>query len=182
MVLKKRLIFLSVLAIACTSPAWAQTTARNVQQVTGLERGNIETAFTFEWFKVKEVSGNTIQLIGSGGYLITDNIEAGLALAYNRTPDRTGGSVGVFGHWNFMPRQPFTPFVGVRLVPTYFADDKDLYKNSWELTGGVKLYPYPHAGASVAVFYGRSNLQNTLPGFGDTSSTYGLRAGMLFKF
>ena len=80
-----------------------------------------------------------------------------------------------------MPRQPFTPYVGIRLVPTYFADDKDNYKNSWEIVGGAKFYPYEHAGATISAFYGRSNLKNTLPGFGDTSSTYGIRAGLLFK-
>lgn len=178
---------LALAAVACgIAPAAAQET-RTVPPSTvpageGLRKGDIETSLTFEWYKVKDVSGSTLVLNTSAGYLFTDHLEAGLALAYNRAPEFTGGNIGVFGHWNFLPGSVFTPFAGVRLVPTFFSDERDLYKNSWELTAGAKFYPHEHAGLLVAVYYGRSNLENALPGFGDTSSRYGARAGFLFKF
>lgn len=171
-------LFVAV-ALACVSPALAQQASPGV---LGLKQGDIETAFTFEWYKVKEVSGSTLLVTASGGYLITDQLEGGVALTYSKIPGSSGGSVGVFGQWNFTPQQPFTPFVGVRLVPFYFSDEGDLYKNSWEVVAGAKYYPYEHAGVIAAAYYGRSNLENALPGFGDTSSRYGLRAGFLVKF
>ncbi len=171
--MKKWIVAVAVMVALCSGAAWAQ----------GLEKGNTEVQFALDFTKQTDVA-KRFDVLASAGYLFTDHIEGGASINYTRVspetpgPTASQGSIGVMGAWNFSPRQVMTPYVAVQILPIFLGGSRDTANWAWELSAGLKYYPYHNAGYTANIFYGKTHLK----GGGDTAGEYGLRAGLLFKF
>jgi hypothetical protein len=120
------------------------------------------------------------------GRYLTDSHEVGALVTYfeneidigpeSESVDGTG--LGAFYHFNFQTAGMITPYLGVN-ASFLGGDIGDVYDFQYGIEGGIKVYPFEHAGILVGVEW--SQLQSDVDGLDDADGlAFGV--GLMIRF
>ena len=129
-----------------------------------LKKGDKELTFAFTYTdqKIKPENGDDLSLTninlgGAFGYCITRGNEVGISGAYQKTEvtdvDTVSGTVlGFFYNYNFQAGEMMNPFLGAN-YQFYSGDLGDVWRTSYGINGGIKVYPWANAGMQFGMRY-----------------------------
>jgi opacity protein-like surface antigen len=179
----RKIAIAALVLVLAAAPALAAETAQ----------GDQELAFTFSYSDTDfgDVDGidlgelKTTVLEGRWGYYLTGMHELGLDVSYAKTEledlDTDSTTLGIFYNLNFQTAGSAIPYIGA-FVDTLSGDLGDSYSLAYGLEGGVKIYPWEHAGfnlrASWTQLTGDDNDGFEIP----DADAIGLGAGLLVKW
>lgn len=140
---------------------------------TNLDSGFIETTET--------------QVDLSYGRYLTDSHEVGARVTYYETEIEEEGfgsesidgmGFGVFYHFNFVTSSVVTPFLGAN-VSWLGGDVGDVYDFQYGIEGGIKVYPFEHAGVVIGLEWAQLQAAEN---YYDDADGLSFAVGLLIRF
>jgi hypothetical protein len=172
------------MALLCAAPALAEAPEQGDNEVQlALSYVDLDLGEQ-NGFDAGERTDATFAL--SYGWYLTDHHEVGAVFQYQESEFQSGGETaesdgigyGAFYHYNFGAGETATPFLGVRALGLG-GDLGDAYDFQYDVTFGVKIYPFDHAGVLLAASYGE--LQGAEDNIPDADGLT-VEAGILMKY
>lgn len=125
-----------------------------------LEAGTREASFSGT-FETAQGSGNTLQVTGDLGFLLTRHHELGAMVSLYQVggggwTTQTGGSAGAFYRYSFATKAARqVPFLGFRIQRA--LGDYDLFRDQFEADVGIRFLPVAAVSVNVTAFCRRNS-------------------------